>query len=457
MTTGSESGDYEYDLFTIGAGSGGVRASRMAAGMGARVAVAEERDLGGTCVNLGCIPKKLFSYAAHFAEDFEDAGGFGWSVAPPSFDWATLVANKDKEIARLNGIYERILLNAGVAILRGRATVVDPHTVELDGRRIRTRHILVATGGWPFVPDIPGGALAVTSNEAFHLRELPKRAVVVGGGYIAVEFASIFQGLGVETVLSYRGDCLLKAFDADLGTFLAQEMSKKGMRIALRSHIVSLERRGGAIACHLSDGTVMETDLVMYATGRAPNTRGLGLENAGVQLAANGAVIVDDDFRTSVDSIHAIGDVIHRMQLTPVALAEGMAVADRLFGEGLRRVDYRNVPTAVFSHPNVGTVGLSEAQARREFAEVSIYKTDFRALKHTLSGSEERTFMKLVVDKASDRVLGVHMVGPEAGEIVQGFAVALNCGATKKQFDLTIGIHPTAAEEFVTMREPSRS
>jgi glutathione reductase (NADPH) len=447
---------YDYDLFTIGAGSGGVRASRMAAGMGAKVAVAEERYLGGTCVNVGCIPKKLFSYAAHYAEDFEEAKGYGWQASRPAFDWATLVANKDTEIQRLNGVYERILVNAGVTVLRGRAVVVDPHTVELDGRRITAKHILVAVGGWPFVPDIPGKEFAVTSNEAFHLPELPRRAVVVGGGYIAVEFASIFNGLGVETVLSYRGDCLLKVFDEDIGTFLGKEMAKKGMRIALRSRIVSIERRGGALACHLSDGSLLETDLVMYATGRAPNTAGLGLENAGVQLAANGSVVVDDDFQTSVPSIHAIGDVIHRVQLTPVALAEGMAVADRLFGAGKRSVDYRNVATAVFSHPNVGTVGLSETQARHEGFDVEIYKTDFKALKHTLSGSEERTLMKLVVDKSSDRVLGVHMVGPEAGEIIQGFAVALTCGATKKQFDATIGIHPTAAEEFVTMREPYR-
>jgi glutathione reductase (NADPH) len=448
---------YDYDLFTIGAGSGGVRASRMAAGKGAKVAVAEERYLGGTCVNVGCIPKKLFSYAAHYADDFEDAAGYGWRGARPAFDWPTLVANKDREIQRLNGVYERILVNAGVTVLRGRARVLDPHAVELDGRRITARHILVATGGWPFVPDMPGKELAITSNEAFHLRALPRRAVVVGGGYIAVEFASIFNGLGVETTLSYRGDCLLKVFDADLGVFLAREMAKKGVRIALRSHIVAIERCSGGLACSLSDGSVIETDLILYATGRAPHTQDLGLQNAGVDLAANGAVIVDDDFRTNVPSIHAIGDVIHRMQLTPVALAEGMAVADRLFGGGRRRVDYRNVPTAVFSHPNVGTVGLSEAQARHDHAEVEIYKTDFKPLKHTLSGRDERTFMKLVVDKASDRVLGVHMVGPEAGEIIQGFAVALNCGATKRQFDATIGIHPTAAEELVTLREPARS
>ena len=446
--------EYDYDLFTIGAGSGGVRASRMSAALGARVAIAEERYFGGTCVNVGCIPKKLFAYAAHYAEDFEDAAGFGWAASKPAFDWPTLVANKDKEIARLNGIYERLLTSAGVTVFKARAEVVDAHTVEVEGRRIRARHILVATGGWPVVPEIPGKEHAITSNEAFHLPRLPKRAVVVGGGYIALEFASIFNGLGVETILSYRGDCLLKVFDNDLGAFLAAEMAKKGVRVCLRSHIQQIERRGETLLCRLSDGDTIETDLVMYATGRSPNTAGLGLERAGVEMAANGAVIVDENFQTNVPSVHAVGDVIHKVQLTPVALAEGMVVADRLFGSGQRRMDYRFVPTAVFSNPNVATVGLSEAQARREYEEVAIYKSTFTPLKHRLSGRNELTFMKLVVDKRSDRVLGVHMVGADAGEIVQGFAVALVCGATKAQFDATIGIHPTAAEELVTMREP---
>ena len=444
---------YDYDLFTIGAGSGGVRASRMAASLGARVAIAEERYMGGTCVNVGCIPKKLFAYAGHYAEDFEDAAGFGWQRPVPSFDWPTLVANKDKEIFRLNGVYERLLAGAGVALVRARARVLDPHTVEAGGQRITARHILVATGGWPVVPPIPGKEFAITSNEAFHLPVLPKRAIIVGGGYIAVEFASIFNGLGVDTLLSYRGDCLLKLFDAELGPFLGTEMTKKGVRIALRSHIDAIERRGDQLACKFSDGRIVEADAVLYATGRSPNTAGLGLEQAGVKLAANGAALVDENFQTAVPSIHAIGDVIHRVQLTPVALAEGMVIADRLFGGGKRTLDYRNVPTAVFSNPSVGTVGLSEARARREYPEVSIYRTSFTPLKHRLSGREESTLMKLVVDKATDRVLGVHMVGADAGEIIQGFAVALTCGATKRQLDGTIGIHPTAAEEFVTMRE----
>jgi glutathione reductase (NADPH) len=443
---------YDFDLFTLGAGSGGVRASRFAAGFGARVAVAEERDLGGTCVNVGCIPKKLFAYAAHFREDFEDAHGYGWGSASPTFAWNTLVANKDAEIARLNAVYERLLIAAGVKILRGRAILVDPHTVEIGGERYRARHLLIATGGWPVVPPIPGAQHAITSNEAFHLPELPRRVIVVGGGYIAVEFASIFNGLGVDTTLVYRGERLLREFDQDLGPFLAQQMANKGVRLVFRKNIVRIDRRA-ALHCALDDGESIESDAVMFATGREANTRGLGLEQVGVKLADNGAVIVDDNFQSSVPSIHAIGDCVDRMQLTPVALAEGMAVADRLFNTGSRFVSYEHVPTAIFSHPNVGTVGLSEAQARAKHEHIAIYRSQFTALKHTLTKRNEKTLIKLVVDKTSERVLGVHMVGPEAGEIIQGFAVALKCGATKRQFDATIGIHPTLAEEFVTMRE----
>ena len=445
---------YDYDLFTIGAGSGGVRASRMAAGLGARVAVAEERYMGGTCVNVGCIPKKLFAYAGHYAEDIEDSAGFGWRTEPPTFDWPTLVANKDKEITRLNGIYERLLAGSGVAIFRARARVVDAHTVEVEGKRFTAAHILIATGGWPVVPDIPGKELAITSNEAFHLARLPSRVLIVGGGYIAVEFASIFHGVGVATTVSYRGERLLREFDADLGSFLGEQMAKKGVRILLRSQLRSIERRGEGLLCTMADGSTIETDAVMYATGRSPNTRGLGLEGAGVELDRNGAVIVDENFQSSVASIHAIGDVIYRLQLTPVALAEGMVIVDRLFGKGERRMCYDNVATAIFSNPPVGTVGLSEARAREQGADVVIYRTSFTPLKHRLTGRAESTLMKLVVDRATDRVLGVHMVGAEAGEIIQGFAVALVCGATKRQFDATIGIHPTAAEEFVTLREP---
>jgi len=445
---------HDYDLFTIGAGSGGVRASRWAAGLGARVAVAEERYLGGTCVNVGCIPKKLFAYAAHFHEDFEDAAGYGWRPGAATFDWRRLVANKDREIARLNGVYERLLTGSGVEIFRTRATVVDPHTVEVAGKRVTAAHILIATGGWPTKPVIPGAELAFTSNEAFHLPELPRRVVVVGGGYIAVEFASIFNGVGVDTTLVYRGPCLLRSFDADLGRFLGEQMALKGVRIVYERNLAKIEG-GSALRSTLTDGTVLESDGVMFATGRAPNTRGLGLESVGVSLTAGGAALVDENFQTSVPSIHAIGDAVDRMQLTPVALAEGMVVAERLFGKGERKISYDNVATAIFSHPTVGTVGLSEAQARERGLEIAIYRSTFTPLKHTLTGRGEKVLMKLVVDRASDRVLGVHMVGADAGEIIQGFAVALQCGATKRQFDATIGIHPTSAEEFVTMRQES--
>jgi glutathione reductase (NADPH) len=427
-----------------------VRASRFAASYGARVAVAESGRFGGTCVNVGCIPKKLFAYAAHYREDFEVAKSFGWALGEPKFDWKTLLANKDREIARLNGVYESALTKAGAKILRERATVVDAHTVEAGGKRYSTRHILVATGSWPRLPGIPGRELAITSNEAFFLDSLPRRALVVGGGYIALEFASIFNGLGVETTLAYRGPRLLRGFDADLGDRLAEEMRKKGVVIRLQCNPAKLER---GIQVAYEDGSAQEVDLVMFATGRKPNTAGLGLERAGAQLAADGAVVVNEYSRSSVASIHAIGDVTNRLNLTPVATAEGMALAKTLFRDQPTPVDHVNVPTAVFSDPNLATVGYSEQAARARFGAVDIYKTAFRALKHTLGRHEERTFMKLVVDAASQRVVGAHMIGPDAGEIIQGIAIAVKLGATKAQFDATIGIHPTAAEEFVTMRE----
>jgi len=446
---------YDYDLFTIGAGSAGVRASRLAGRLGARVAVAEERYLGGTCVNAGCIPKKLLSYAAHYGEDFAQAAGYGWRVAAPAFDWPTLIANKDREIERLNGVYARLLVEAGVTLLRGRATLVDAHTVEMDGRAISARYILVATGGWPVVPPIPGSEFAISSNEAFHLEQLPRRVLVVGGGYIAVEFASIFNGLGADTTLVYRGQRLLKEFDVDLGGFLAGQMQHKGVRVLFHSSIERIARAGsgGALRATLAEGSVLEADCVMHATGRAPNTRSLGLGNAGVALTPDGAVAVDAKFQSSVPSIYAVGDVIDRVLLTPVALAEGMVVAENLFGSGGRSLDYGGIPTAIFSNPNVGSVGLSEMQARARGGEIDVYRTTFGPLRHQLTASGERVLMKLVVDRRSERVLGVHMVGPDAGEIIQGFAVALRCGATKHQFDATVGIHPTVAEEFVTMRE----
>lgn len=448
---------YDYDLITIGGGSGGVRASRMSANFGARVALVEAHRLGGTCVNVGCIPKKLLSYAAHYADDFTDAAGFGWSPAQPDFDWARLIANKDREIARLNGVYARLLNDAGVEVIEARAQLADAHTVEAGDRTLTAQHILIATGGWPVVPQIPGADLAITSNEAFYLKRLPARVMVVGGGYIALEFSSIFNGLGSDTTLVYRGKQLLRGFDHDLGRVLAEEMAQKGVELLLETTIECIERKGGALAVRLASGKTHEIDLVMYATGRAPNTRGVGLEAAGVTLAANGAIKVDEFFRSSVPSIYAIGDAIDRVQLTPVAIAEGAVLANTLFNNSPRRMDYSNVPTAVFSHPNVATVGLGEEEARERHDAIDIYTARFRPLRATLSGNAERAFMKLVVDRKTDRVLGVHMVGADAGEVIQGFAVALKCGATKAQFDATIGIHPTGAEEFVTMREPRRA
>jgi len=443
-----------FDLFVIGAGSGGVRAARMAAQRGARVAVADPAPLGGTCVNLGCIPKKLYSFAAHYADAFDESHGYGWTMAEPSFDWATLKANRAREISRLNGIYAQLLDGSGVTLLRGRAVLRGPNEIEVDGRIHRAKHVLVATGGHPVVPVLPGHELAVTSNEMFDLPEFPRRLVVIGGGYIASEFASIFAGLGSQVTQIYRGEQILRGFDDDIRHFVAAEMRKKGVVLHTQAQVTQIERAAGSLQATLADGTVLAADTILYATGRRPNTDGLGLAELDVRLTPNGAVVVDEHYRSSVPTIHAVGDVIDRVQLTPVALAEAMALVDRLFGAGVRRVDYELIPTAVFTDPNIGTVGLTEAAARERFGELRIFRSEFKALKHTLSGSSERTLMKLVVDAASDRVVGLHMVGADAGEIVQGFGVALKAGATKAQFDATIGIHPTAAEEFVTMREP---
>jgi glutathione reductase (NADPH) len=445
---------YDFDLFVIGAGSGGVRASRVAASLGARVAVAEERYLGGTCVNVGCIPKKLLVYASEFSEAFEDSAGFGWSVGERSFDWNRLIANKNSEIARLNGVYENLLINAGVKILRGRARIVDAHTIAIDDQRVTTGHILVATGGWPTVPQVPGCELAITSNEAFYLERMPKRIVIVGGGYISLEFAGIFHGLGAEVAVVHRGEVFLRGFDDDLRFALAAEMRKRGIDLRFETLISHIERsNSGGVHVSLNRGAAVDADLIMFATGRAANTHGIGLEDAGVMLDGVGAIVVDRYSRTSVENIYAIGDVTNRINLTPVALAEGRAVAETLFSKRAMSVDYSNVPSAVFSQPTIGTVGLTESAARERFGEIDIYKSNFRPLKHTLSGRDERTFMKLIVERKTDRVVGCHMMGIDAGEIIQGFAVALQCGATKAQFDATIGIHPTAAEELVTMRE----
>ncbi len=443
---------FDFDLFTIGAGSGGVRASRFAAGFGARVAVAEERYLGGTCVNVGCIPKKLYSYAAHFREEIHHATGFGWTASESAFDLALLLANKNQEIERLNGIYRRLLDSAGVSIIDARATLIDAHTIEAGGKRYTATHILVAVGGWPVKPAIPGADLAITSNEAFYLDTLPQRVIVVGGGYIALEFASIFNGMGANATLMYRGANILRNFDHEFGSMLADEMQKKGVAVRLNTDIKTITRDGNGLRATLADGTVLEADCIMYATGRAPNTRNLGLEAAGVKVNAKGAIVVDGYSQSTAPSVYAIGDVTDRVNLTPVATAEGMAIANTLFNKRPTALDYSNIPTAVFADPNAATVGLGEEAARSRFGEIDIYAARFKPLKHTLSGSSEQVFMKLVVERATDRVLGAHMVGADAGEVIQGIAIAIKCGATKAQFDTTIGVHPTVAEEFVTMR-----
>jgi glutathione reductase (NADPH) len=433
----------------------------MAAQRGARVVLAEAAALGGTCVNVGCIPKKLYSYAAHFAADFTDAAGYGWDVAAPAFDWQRLKKNRAREIGRLNGVYEHLLRSAGVDLVRGWAMLGGPNTVLVETaegeRRWQARHILVATGGTPSVPHFAGREHVITSDSIFDLEPFPQRLAIVGGGYIACEFASIFRGLGSEVTQLHRGEQVLRGFDGEVRAFVAQEMRKHGIDLRLRSDVASITRRREAVQVTLEGGEVLTTDAVLYATGRIPNIAGLGLDAVGIRVSPHGGIEVDDLFRSSVPSIHAIGDVIARVQLTPVALAEAMVLVEHLFGEGGRGISYELVPTAVFTHPNIGTVGLTEEQARERHGAVRIFRSDFLPLRNTLSGNSGRTLMKLVVDAASDRVVGLHMVGPDAGEIVQGFAVALKVGATKEVFDNTIGIHPTAAEEFVTMRQPVRA
>ena len=446
--------DYDFDLFVIGAGSGGVRASRMSASYGARVAIAEERFLGGTCVNVGCIPKKLFSYGAHYAEDADDAAAYGWSFGQPDLHWPTLIENKNREITRLNGIYRNILESNGVTLFEARATLVDAHTLDVGGERVTAETILIAVGGKPQVPSIPGGEHAIVSDDAFYLEERPDRVIVVGGGYIAVEFASIFSGYGAETTLVYRRDLFLRGFDIDVRRHLAGQMADKGIELVWNEVIDRIEATDGGLRATLGNGEVRAADQVMYAIGRTPNTANIGLEEAGVALTPGGAVIVDDYFRTSVDNIYALGDIIDRYQLTPVAIGEAMKLASNLYNGTRLAMDYADIPTAVFSNPPIGTVGLTEEDARARHGDVVVYRSEFRPLRHTLTGSGERTMMKLIVDRASDRVVGCHMVGPDAGEIIQGIAIALKCGATKAQFDATVGIHPTAAEELVTMREP---
>jgi glutathione reductase (NADPH) len=444
---------YDFDLFTIGAGSGGVASSRRAGSYGARVAICEDDRVGGTCVLRGCVPKKLLVYGAHFSADFEDAAGYGWSVPEPSFDWKKLQAAKDKELDRLNGVYKRLLRDSGVQLMEGRGQVVDAHTVEVAGKRYTAAHILVATGSRPFMPEVPGIEHAITSDGALSLPELPRRVAIVGGGYIAVEFAGIFNALGSEVMLLIRGDTVLRGFDNDVRSILTQEMRKKGINLRSETFVRDIEKRAdGTLSLLTTMGDTLEVDAVLYATGRMPNTRGLGLAEAGVELNQRGAVKVDEWSRSSVPSIYAVGDVTDRLNLTPVAIAEGRALAETLFHDNPMRMDHTGVPSAVFSQPPVSSVGLTEGEARGR-CEVDVYVSNFRPMKHTLSGRDERTMMKVVVERATGKVLGFHMVGADAPEIVQGLAVALKCGVTKKQLDATVGIHPTAAEEFVTMRD----
>jgi glutathione reductase (NADPH) len=444
---------YDYDMFTIGAGSGGVASSRRAGSYGARIAIAEESRVGGTCVIRGCVPKKLLVYGAQFADAFADSAGFGWVPHMPEFDWGKLIANKDAEIDRLNAIYKKLLSDSGVALFEGHARIIDPHTVEVAGKHHTAANILIATGSHPTVPAIPGIEHAITSNEALQLEKLPRRIIIVGGGYIAVEFAGIFASLGSEVVEVIRGDDLLGGFDDDVRVSLAMEMRNRGVEIRTRTNIASIAKFPHGITATTTKGEEISADVIMYATGRRPNTRNLGLDEVGVKLDEKGAIAVDEDSRTSVSSIYAVGDVTDRLNLTPVAIAEGRALAETLFNDNPMIVDHETVPTAVFSQPPIATVGLTESAARRQHGAIDVYRTRFKPMKNILAGRDERTMMKLIVDRRTDRVLGCHMVGADAPEIIQGVAIALKCGATKAQFDATIGIHPSAAEEFVTLRE----
>ena len=444
---------FDYDLFVIGAGSGGVRAARVAASKGKRVAIAEASDLGGTCVNVGCVPKKLFVYASQFPELFEASKGYGWnSVDSANFDWNTLRDNKTAEISRLNGIYQKLLNDSGATIIQGRAKIQGPQRVSINGVEYTAETILIATGGWPYIPDITGKELAITSNEIFSLDKLPKTATIVGGGYIAVEFAGILNGLGVETQLIYRGNQLLKTFDSDCSQKVTEGMINKGVEVRLESNVSSISKQNQRLAVSMDNGEIITTDMVLYATGRKANIEGLGLENTAVRLTKSKAIKVDRNYCTDEPSIYAIGDVVGGIQLTPVAIKEAMALISHLYSKNITKLDYNNIPTAVFSQPELATVGLTEDQAREKYQEIAVYRSDFKPMFETLGQGNDRIFMKMIVDKASDRVLGCHMVGHNAAEIIQGIAIALKAGAKKSHFDLTIGIHPTAAEEFVTLK-----
>ncbi len=448
---------YDYDFFVIGAGSGGVRASRMAATYGARTGLCEDYRVGGTCVIRGCVPKKLFVYASEYSSHFSDAKGFGWSEADHDFDWSSLIAAKDAEIDRLNGLYIQNLKNHNVEIIQARGRLLDAHRVELssgEGRRVITADkILIATGGWPQMPDIPGIEHAITSNEAFHLPSLPEKIAIVGGGYIAVEFAGIFNGMGAKTHLLYRGEQILRGFDRDIADKLNEEMGKKNIDVRVRTNVTEIRKTAEGVILTLTDGSDMAVDAVMFATGRVPNSKNMGLENLGVEMQPNGAIIVDENYKTSVDNIFAVGDVIDRVQLTPVAIKEGAALAATQFNDSPTLVDYENIPTAVFSQPSIGTVGLTEAEAAEEFGDdIQIFRSEYKSMKFTLSGRPERSLMKMIIQKSTDRVIGVHIIGPDSAEIIQGIAIAMKCGATKAQFDATVAVHPSSAEEFVLMK-----
>jgi len=448
---------FDFDLFVIGAGSGGVRAARIAAAHGARVAICEESRVGGTCVIRGCVPKKLLVYASHFAEDLEDALGYGWGIGPARFSWPDLIRAKDKEINRLNQIYLRLLSDSGVVLYPERGSFVDPHRIRVGDDTVTAEHILIATGGHPWAPDVPGIEHTITSNEAFDLEELPPRVAIVGGGFIACEFAGIFNGLGSEVTQIYRGDAILRGFDHDVRRVVGSELQKKGVRLMLEAEVESIRKTDSGLEVALQGGETLEADQVMYATGRVPNVRDLGLRDIGVEIRADGRVVVDEYSQTSIETIYAVGDVTSRVNLTPVAIYEGHAFADTVFGGRLRPVNHEYVPSAVFSQPPVGTVGYSEEDAITHIGPIDVYISEFRPMKYTLSGRDEKTMMKLIVERESQKVVGIHIVGMDAPEIVQGFAVAVKSGLTKERFDCTIGIHPTAAEELVTMRNPARS
>lgn len=433
-----------------------MRAARMSASLGAKVAIAEERYLGGTCVNVGCIPKKLFVYGSHFSEEFDESTAYGWDIGAASFDWQTLLANKNREISRLNDIYRNLLQSPGVEIFEAHAELADKHHVRIGSNVYSADKILIATGSWPAVPEFPGNEHVTTSNDAFFFEQLPERVIVVGGGYIAVEFAGIYAGLGVDTVLLYRGPLFLRGFDDSVREFVRDQLREKGVNVCFDASVTKVERVGSAKIATTSDGLVYEAEEILYATGRTPLTASCGLAKAGVKLGSNSEIVVNSHYQTNVPNIYAIGDVIDRAQLTPVAIAEGMCIAYNLFAGESRCVSYADVPTAVFCQPNIGTVGPTEAEANQLYGNLHVYESSFRPLKHTLSHNQERSYMKLLVDGDSDRVVAVHMVGGDAGEIVQGLAVAIKAGATKADFDSTIGIHPTAAEEFVTMRDRAR-